>query len=154
MFDQAGVFGISSALRALQNLGIQFAGQLTPVSIGHGFQLHFQFAEVHVRAGTAPFAFSLTLTGGHIAGSGLGLLTLTGIGTLLRFRLQFRRCLRKGFRCLFERFRRLLLGSYETSLETQLELESRGISRCIGTADGREGLASFIERRKPAFKGE
>ena len=50
--------------------------------------------------------------------------------------------------------RRLLLGSYETSLETQLELESRGISRCIGTADGREGLASFIERRKPAFKGE
>lgn len=54
----------------------------------------------------------------------------------------------------YARARALLLSSYENGLETQLELESRGISHCIGSVDGREGLAAFVERRKPSFKGQ
>lgn len=54
----------------------------------------------------------------------------------------------------YARARALLLSSYENGLETQLELESRGISHCIGSSDGREGLAAFVERRKPSFKGQ
>ena len=54
----------------------------------------------------------------------------------------------------YARARALLLSSYENGLECQLEQESRGISHCVGSADGQEGLAAFVERRKPSFKGE
>ncbi len=50
--------------------------------------------------------------------------------------------------------RALLLSSYENGLECQLELESRGISHCVGSRDGQEGLGAFVERRKPNFTGE
>ncbi|CAA0087403.1 Carnitinyl-CoA dehydratase [Zhongshania aliphaticivorans] len=46
----------------------------------------------------------------------------------------------------------LLLGSYSNSLETQLEIESRGIAKCISSPEGREGLLAFAEKRKPDFK--
>ncbi|QQD19233.1 enoyl-CoA hydratase/isomerase family protein [Spongiibacter nanhainus] len=48
----------------------------------------------------------------------------------------------------------LLLTSNDTALESQLELESRGIASCIGSADGQEGVAAFIEKRKPSFSGQ
>ena len=39
------------------------------------------------------------------------------------------------------------------SLETQMELETRAIADAVRTADGREGIAAFLEKRKPRFVG-
>ena len=50
--------------------------------------------------------------------------------------------------------KRLLSQTFQQSLETQLEMESRNIAANAATADGREGLDAFINKRKPAFKGE
>jgi 2-(1,2-epoxy-1,2-dihydrophenyl)acetyl-CoA isomerase len=47
--------------------------------------------------------------------------------------------------------RQLLLESSHTSLETQLEKEARAISAAGRSAEGREGVAAFIARRKPKF---
>jgi 2-(1,2-epoxy-1,2-dihydrophenyl)acetyl-CoA isomerase len=48
--------------------------------------------------------------------------------------------------------KRLLLGTYRTGLEEQLELEARAIADCAGSADGQEGIAAFLGKRAPAFK--
>ena len=45
----------------------------------------------------------------------------------------------------------LLLSSYSNTLETQLELESRGIAKCVSSEQGKEGLKAFKEKRKPDF---
>ena len=47
----------------------------------------------------------------------------------------------------------LLAQSFSNGLETQLEEEARGIVAQSSTSDGREGIAAFLEKRKPAFKG-
>lgn len=44
-----------------------------------------------------------------------------------------------------------LLGSFGAGLETQLELEARGISAAAAGPEGREGVAAFNEKRKPDF---
>jgi len=49
--------------------------------------------------------------------------------------------------------RALLLESGSSSLEAQLERETRTVSAAGGTADFREGVAAFLARRKPAFTG-
>jgi 2-(1,2-epoxy-1,2-dihydrophenyl)acetyl-CoA isomerase len=49
--------------------------------------------------------------------------------------------------------KRLLYGSFEQSLETQMELEARAIAAASGTADGREGMAAFLEKRAAEFGG-
>lgn len=48
--------------------------------------------------------------------------------------------------------KRLLLETFTNGLETQMEIEGRGISRCAGSRDGREGIAAFIEKRRPQFE--
>lgn len=50
------------------------------------------------------------------------------------------------------KIKELLLSSYANSLETQLEIESRGIAKCVSSSEGREGLQAFSEKRKPDFK--
>jgi 2-(1,2-epoxy-1,2-dihydrophenyl)acetyl-CoA isomerase len=50
--------------------------------------------------------------------------------------------------------RRLLLDSFTNTIETQMELESRAIAAQARTAEGREGIASFVEKRRPHFKRE
>ncbi|MCX7064977.1 MAG: enoyl-CoA hydratase-related protein, partial [Proteobacteria bacterium] len=47
----------------------------------------------------------------------------------------------------------LLNASFENGLETQMELEARAIADMSATADGREGVAAFIGKRKPQFTG-
>src|SRR5256886_9069024 len=42
----------------------------------------------------------------------------------------------------------------EMSLESALSLEREGIFRLFETADAKEGLAAFAEKRKPSWKGE
>jgi 2-(1,2-epoxy-1,2-dihydrophenyl)acetyl-CoA isomerase len=48
--------------------------------------------------------------------------------------------------------KKLLTDSFETSFETQMELERDGLSACADHPDGREGLKAFAEKRKPQFK--
>jgi 2-(1,2-epoxy-1,2-dihydrophenyl)acetyl-CoA isomerase len=47
--------------------------------------------------------------------------------------------------------RALLLSSFQTSLETQMDLESRSIAAASKTVHGREGLAAFLGKRAPDF---
>ena len=48
----------------------------------------------------------------------------------------------------------LLNASFDNGLETQMELESRGIADMTRSADGQEGIRAFLAKRKPEFKGE
>ena len=50
--------------------------------------------------------------------------------------------------------RRLMLSVEDQPLEAQLELEAQALARMAGTADAREGLTAFGEKRKPQFRGE
>lgn len=45
----------------------------------------------------------------------------------------------------------LLLESFNNGLETQMELEGRAIAANGDSADGHEGIAAFLEKRKPEF---
>ncbi|GAB4341145.1 MAG: 2-(1,2-epoxy-1,2-dihydrophenyl)acetyl-CoA isomerase PaaG [Candidatus Abyssubacteria bacterium] len=45
----------------------------------------------------------------------------------------------------------LLMDSFNTAFEAQLERERLGLSLCASHADGREGLQAFSEKRTPAF---
>lgn len=47
--------------------------------------------------------------------------------------------------------RRLLLDSFSTTLETQMEHEARAIARLAATPHGREGVAAFVARRAPDY---
>jgi 2-(1,2-epoxy-1,2-dihydrophenyl)acetyl-CoA isomerase len=45
----------------------------------------------------------------------------------------------------------LLLETWTNGLETQMELEGRHISRTAGSADGREGISAFVQKRPANF---
>lgn len=47
--------------------------------------------------------------------------------------------------------KRLMMNSFHTTLEAQLELERNGISECAAHPDGQEGIRAFVEKRKPVF---
>ncbi len=50
--------------------------------------------------------------------------------------------------------KQLLLTAYSDTLETQLDRETRSIAGMMGTHDGPHGLAAFLNKEKPRFKGE
>jgi 2-(1,2-epoxy-1,2-dihydrophenyl)acetyl-CoA isomerase len=53
----------------------------------------------------------------------------------------------------FGQVKSLLNASFDNGLETQMELETRGISDMSKTDDGKEGIQAFLAKRKPEFKG-
>jgi 2-(1,2-epoxy-1,2-dihydrophenyl)acetyl-CoA isomerase len=48
--------------------------------------------------------------------------------------------------------KRLIEAAPGNTMEAQLTLEADSIARAIGGAEGREGLAAFLEKRKPVFR--
>ncbi len=46
---------------------------------------------------------------------------------------------------------RLANGALDLPLADGLELEIRGVAQHMSSADAREGLAAFVEKRKPKF---
>jgi 2-(1,2-epoxy-1,2-dihydrophenyl)acetyl-CoA isomerase len=53
----------------------------------------------------------------------------------------------------FAHMRRLLRDSWGATLEQQLDAERAAMKVCAGTADAREGVSAFVQRRSPAFTG-
>lgn len=53
----------------------------------------------------------------------------------------------------FGQVKALLDGSFDHSLETQMELEARAIAELVTSEDGQEGLHAFLQKRKPEFHG-
>jgi 2-(1,2-epoxy-1,2-dihydrophenyl)acetyl-CoA isomerase len=49
--------------------------------------------------------------------------------------------------------KKLLASTFSESLETQMELEARGIATMAGGADGREGIEAFVAKRAAKFTG-
>src|SRR6201997_4649164 len=47
--------------------------------------------------------------------------------------------------------KKLLLMSFKTGLEEQMEWEGRLIAECADSPDGREGINAFLEKRRPNF---
>lgn len=50
--------------------------------------------------------------------------------------------------------KKLLLSSFDSSLETQMELEAQGISSMTECTDSKEGIHAFLEKRSPKFSGK
>lgn len=54
----------------------------------------------------------------------------------------------------FGRMKNLLADSADAGLEAQLEAEARQIAASVSTADASEGIAAFLEKRQPQFRGQ
>jgi 2-(1,2-epoxy-1,2-dihydrophenyl)acetyl-CoA isomerase len=63
------------------------------------------------------------------------------------------RQLASGATRAFGTVKSLLASTFSESLETQMELEARGIAAMAGGSDGREGIAAFVAKRAPKFSG-
>ena len=59
--------------------------------------------------------------------------------------------LASGPTAAYGKLRNLLLRSSDSSLESQLDEESRALAETSRTAHGREGVAAFVAKRKPDF---
>lgn len=62
--------------------------------------------------------------------------------------------LSKGPTRTYGKVKDLLLRTFDGSLETQMEIEARGIAWASTTDDGKEGIQAFLEKRAPVFKGK
>ena len=60
----------------------------------------------------------------------------------------------RGPTLAFGKVKSLLNSSFDNGLETQMELETRGISDMARSLDGQEGIEAFLNKRKPKFRGE
>lgn len=61
--------------------------------------------------------------------------------------------LAQGATRAFGSAKRLLLSGLTAELESQMDAEARSIADLTRTADGREGVAAFLEKRAPKFTG-
>jgi 2-(1,2-epoxy-1,2-dihydrophenyl)acetyl-CoA isomerase len=67
--------------------------------------------------------------------------------------LELAKQLAHGPTLAFGEAKRLILSGATESLESQMERESRAIAAMAGSADGREGIAAFLGKRRPQFTG-
>ncbi|MBT5111042.1 MAG: enoyl-CoA hydratase, partial [Rhodospirillaceae bacterium] len=49
--------------------------------------------------------------------------------------------------------KKLLNDSFTNTLETQMELEARGITDAARSRDGKHGIEAFVNKQKPDFTG-
>jgi 2-(1,2-epoxy-1,2-dihydrophenyl)acetyl-CoA isomerase len=68
--------------------------------------------------------------------------------------LEMARQLAQGPTRSFGETKRLILAGATESLESQMEKESRAIAAMVASADGREGMAAFLDKRTPEFTGQ
>ena len=61
--------------------------------------------------------------------------------------------LASGPTAAFAAVKTLLNGTFDQTLESQMELEARAIAGLAAGGDGQEGINAFLEKRKPVFKG-
>ena len=61
--------------------------------------------------------------------------------------------LAQGPTLAYGRVKQLMHDSMNESLESQMERETVGIAESMRSADGREGIDAFINKRKADFKG-
>jgi 2-(1,2-epoxy-1,2-dihydrophenyl)acetyl-CoA isomerase len=54
----------------------------------------------------------------------------------------------------YDTIKKLVIASASETLESQMELETRGICGATHTADAREGIRAFLAKEKPVFTGE
>ena len=59
----------------------------------------------------------------------------------------------KGPTLAYGTVKKLLNETFSETLESQMEHESRGITDMTKTKDGTEGIAAFLERKRPSFTG-
>jgi len=67
--------------------------------------------------------------------------------------MELARQLAYGATLAYGKVKSLLHDSLANTLESQMELESRGIAALTHTHDGREGVVAFREKRAPRFEG-
>jgi enoyl-CoA hydratase/carnithine racemase len=53
-----------------------------------------------------------------------------------------------------QQIKEVILAGQDASLETGLRLEAKAIQLMFSTHDQKEGMAAFIEKRKPQFLGK
>lgn len=58
-----------------------------------------------------------------------------------------------GATLAYGKVKELLNATFSESLETQMESEARAIASLTHTEDGREGIAAFLEKRPPVYRG-
>ena len=68
--------------------------------------------------------------------------------------LEIAQKLAQGPTLAFGETKRLILAGATESLESQMEKESRAVASMAGQADGREGVAAFLNKRIPKFTGQ
>jgi enoyl-CoA hydratase/carnithine racemase len=103
-------------------------------------------------------AMELLLTGKPLdpkSAAGLGIVDrLVAPDQLLPEAKAFAATLAGGPRVAIGEIKLVAKQGIEMSLESGLALERGGIFRLFETADAKEGLAAFAEKRKPGWKGE
>jgi 2-(1,2-epoxy-1,2-dihydrophenyl)acetyl-CoA isomerase len=62
--------------------------------------------------------------------------------------------LAEGPTLAYAQVKKLLLSTAQESLETQMELEARGMGAMSNTADGKNGIQAFLAKQKPVFSGK
>ena len=75
-------------------------------------------------------------------------------GELMPAAEELARSLASGPTRAFGATKKLLITGQTASLEEQLDAESSAIVAMTRTSDGHEGIAAFLEKRKPVFNGE
>ena len=74
-----------------------------------------------------------------------------GDGDSVNRAIELIRRIEKGSLSSFAASKKLITDSFNTSLEVQLENERNLLSRTADQPDGREGIAAFLEKRRPVF---